>query len=96
MSLIQASSDEETCYRRRMRLVYCHDQWKPAPPWDDLNGERTKSWYDLTSANQYAFDSMDLVGKVNWVSCHRRKCSRGKVGRECSVKLLLVISLTDW
>jgi hypothetical protein len=40
-----------------------------ACPWEKLDNEGMKSYYDLESAHQYALDSNDLVEKVNWVGC---------------------------
>lgn len=60
---------QETCYWRRKRRLYCKDDWKPEPPWEELHNEDMKSYYDLESPNQYAFDSNELVETVNWVGC---------------------------
>lgn len=61
---------EETCYHRWRRLRYCNDHWTSTPPWDKIDNEKMKSWYELSSPYQYSFDTIDLAESVNWVGCY--------------------------
>lgn len=70
--------DEETCWRRHKMLIYCQDRWKPTPSWDGLGDERMGSWYDVTSRYQYAFDSLDLFERVDWIGCKTEEVFKGE------------------
>ncbi|KAF1361247.1 hypothetical protein EJ07DRAFT_154573 [Lizonia empirigonia] len=60
---------EETCYHRYKRRYYCNDDYKPTPPWDEIDNERMKRNYNLSQPFQYSFDDERTVRGVPWYGC---------------------------
>ncbi|KZM20569.1 uncharacterized protein EKO05_0010938 [Ascochyta rabiei] len=61
---------EESCYHRGKRRFYCNDDWKPTPPWDDIDNGDMKRRYELTDPYQYSLDSERTARGVPWHGCN--------------------------
>jgi hypothetical protein len=53
---------DEAYVHRKMRRLFCNDDWKPTPPWQNISSPYMKAQYNTSDAHQYMWDSVDTLG----------------------------------